>query len=46
MKILVFDHYNLCAPREFLERLRLFYTEAVGLTVGYRPRFQKFGYWL
>ena len=46
MKILEFDHYNLCAPRELLERLRLFYTETVGLTVGYRPRFQKFGYWL
>jgi len=46
MKIIEFDHYNLCAPRELLERLRLFYTETVGLTVGYRPRFQKFGYWL
>ena len=46
MNILEFDHYNLCAPRELLERLRLFYTETVGLTVGYRPRFQKFGYWL
>ena len=46
MKILEYDHYNLCAPRELLERLRLFYTETVGLTVGYRPRFQKFGYWL
>ena len=46
MKILEFDHYNLCAPRELLESLRLFYTETVGLTVGYRPRFQKFGYWL
>jgi len=46
MKILEFDHYNLCAPRELLERLRLFYTETVGLSDGYRPRFQKFGYWL
>lgn len=46
MKILEFDHYNLSAPRELLERLRIFYTETVGLTVGYRPRFQKFGYWL
>ena len=46
MKIIEFDHYNLCAPHELLESLRLFYTETVGLTVGYRPRFQKFGYWL
>ena len=46
MKILEFDHYNLSAPRELLESLRLFYTETVGLTVGYRPPFQKFGYWL
>lgn len=46
MKILEFDHYNLCAPRELLERLRSFYTDTVGLTVGYRPRFKKFGYWL
>ena len=46
MKIPEFDHYNLSAPRELLERLRIFYTETVGLTVGYRPRFQKFGYWL
>lgn len=46
MKILELDHYNLSAPRELLERLRVFYTETVGLTVGYRPSFQKFGYWL
>ncbi|MBU2676699.1 MAG: VOC family protein [Gammaproteobacteria bacterium] len=46
MKIIELDHYNLRAPRELLERLRLFYTETVGLSVGYRPRFQKFGYWL
>ena len=46
MKILEFDHYNLCAPRELLERLRLFYTDTVGLADGYRPRFNKFGYWL
>ncbi len=46
MKILELDHYNLCAPRELLERMRVFYTNTVGLTVGYRPRFKKFGYWL
>lgn len=46
MKILEFDHYNLCAPRELLEKLSVFYTETVGLSDGYRPRFKKFGYWL
>jgi len=46
MSVIGFDHYNLCAPRELLERLRLFYTEVVGLTDGYRPPFKTFGYWL
>ena len=46
MKTLELDHYNLSSSREGLERLRLFYTETVGLTVGYRPSFEKFGYWL
>ena len=46
MKTLGFDHYNLCAPRDLLERLRLFYTETIGLTAGYRPPFESFGYWL
>ena len=46
MKILELDHYNLRAPRDLLERLHIFYTGTVGLTAGYRPRFQKFGYWL
>ena len=46
MKTLGLDHYNLCAPRDLIERLRLFYTETIGLTVGYRPPFGSFGYWL
>jgi catechol-2,3-dioxygenase len=46
MSVIGFDHYNLCAPRELLESLRLFYTEVVGLTDGYRPSFNSFGYWL
>lgn len=46
MSVIGFDHYNLCAPRELLESLRLFYTEIVGLTDGYRPPFGSFGYWL
>jgi catechol-2,3-dioxygenase len=46
MNVFGFDHYNLCAPRELLESLRLFYTKVVGLTDGYRPPFKTFGYWL
>ncbi len=46
MSVIEFDHYNLCAPRELLESLRLFYTEVVGLTDGYRPPFETFGYWV
>jgi len=46
MKTLGFDHYNLCAPRDLLERLRVFYSETIGLAVGYRPPFESFGYWL
>ena len=46
MNVFGFDHYNLCAPRELLESLRLFYTEVVGLTDGYRPPLKTFGYWL
>ena len=46
MRILGLDHYNLSAPRELLESLRLFYTEVVGLTEGYRPPFEGPGYWL
>ena len=29
-----------------LEELRSFYTEVVGLTLGTRPPFKRFGYWL
>ncbi len=46
MTTLELDHYNLAAPRELLEELRAFYTEIVGLTVGHRPAFDNFGYWL
>ena len=40
------DHYNLRAPRALLDELRTFYCEIVGLTVGERPAFRSFGYWL
>lgn len=40
------DHYNLRAPRALLDEMRTFYCEIVGLTVGERPAFSSFGYWL
>jgi catechol-2,3-dioxygenase len=41
-----FDHYNLRANRAVLDELRDFYRDVVGLTVGARPPFRRFGYWL
>ena len=41
-----FDHYNLRADRAMLDRLRDFYRDVVGLTVGERPPFRRFGYGL
>jgi catechol-2,3-dioxygenase len=46
MPVAGFDHYNLRASRPVLEELRAFYCEVVGLTVGERPPFRRFGYWL
>jgi catechol-2,3-dioxygenase len=46
MPIRGFDHYNLRAPRALLDELRDFYRDVVGLTVGERPPFRRFGYWL
>ena len=46
MPITGIAHYNLRAPRELLESLRAFYCDVVGLSVGERPPFRSFGYWL
>lgn len=46
MHAISFSHYNLRAPRPLLEALRAFYCEVVGLSVGPRPPFRSFGYWL
>jgi catechol-2,3-dioxygenase len=40
------DHINLRAPRELLDQLRDFYCDVVGLTLGSRPPFSNYGYWL
>jgi catechol-2,3-dioxygenase len=46
MPVAGFDHYNLRAARSVLEELKTFYCDVVGLTVGERPPFRRFGYWL
>lgn len=46
MKVTGINHYNLRAQRETLEALRAFYCDVVGLSVGARPAFRSFGYWL
>jgi catechol-2,3-dioxygenase len=46
MQVRTFDHYNLRAARPVLDELRDFYRDVVGLTVGERPPFRHFGYWL
>jgi catechol-2,3-dioxygenase len=46
MPVRAFDHYNLRAERALLDELRDFYRDVVGLSVGERPPFRSFGYWL
>ena len=46
MPAVAFSHYNLRAPRELPDELRAFYCEVVGLSMGYRPPFASFDYWL
>src|SRR5689334_7275332 len=46
MPVRGFDHYNLRAAQPLLDELRDFYRDVVGLTVGDRPPFRRFGYWL
>ena len=46
MQVLSIDHFNLCAERALLDRLRDFYIDIVGLHDGKRPPFGRFGYWL
>ncbi len=46
MTVSKLDHYNLRAPRELLDRLCEFYCQVVGLSIGTRPPFSNYGYWL
>jgi len=40
------DHFNICAPAEHLSVVKSFYVDVLGLAEGYRPSFNKKGYWL
>jgi catechol-2,3-dioxygenase len=40
------NHYNLRAPRDLMEILKVFYCDVVGLKQGERPPFAFPGYWL
>ena len=46
MPVLGLSHFNLRASRPLLDDLKDFYVEVVGLRPGFRPLFQRFGYWL
>jgi catechol-2,3-dioxygenase len=46
MSVLGFNHYNLRAPRELMDKLKVFYCEVIGLRQGQRPPLNSFGYWL
>jgi catechol 2,3-dioxygenase-like lactoylglutathione lyase family enzyme len=40
------NHFNVTASAEVIERVRDFYVEVLGLTVGERPGFRRAGFWL
>jgi catechol-2,3-dioxygenase len=46
MPVLDINHYNLRGSMAQLERIRDWYRETVGLTVGERPPFRFRGFWL
>jgi len=46
MPVTAFNHFNIRAKSPLLEEVRDFYSDVVGLEVGYRPDFGFPGYWL
>jgi catechol 2,3-dioxygenase-like lactoylglutathione lyase family enzyme len=44
--ILYISHIQLVAEKELILKLRDFYCDIVGLTEGFRPDFERFGFWL
>ena len=44
--ILSINHIQLVAEKDLVLKLRNFYCDVVGLTEGFRPPFERFGFWL
>ena len=44
--ILSINHIQLVAEKDLVFKLRNFYCDVVGLTEGFRPEFERFGFWL
>ena len=44
--ILSINHIQLVAEKELVLKLRDFYCDVVGLSEGFRPSFERFGFWL
>ncbi len=44
--ILSINHIQLVAEKDLVIQLRDFYCDVIGLTEGFRPSFQRFGFWL
>jgi len=44
--ILSINHIQLVAEKELVLKLRDFYCDVVGLAEGFRPAFERFGFWL
>lgn len=40
------DHFNIAAPMDLLETVRDFYRDVLGFEEGFRPDFQRRGFWL
>ena len=40
------DHFNIAAPMDLLESVRDFYRDVLGFEEGFRPAFQRRGFWL
>jgi catechol 2,3-dioxygenase-like lactoylglutathione lyase family enzyme len=44
--ILSINHIQLVAEKDLVLKLKDFYCDVVGLTEGFRPPFERFGFWL
>ena len=44
--ILSINHIQFVAEKDLVIQLRDFYCDVVGLTEGFRPAFERFGFWL